>query len=106
MPPRNDISAGLMSFGDHLEELRKRLFLAIVVPLPLSVILFFFAPIIRALAEYSGDKHIVVKGLDVTTDSFGVVPYSEKSWVPARPLTQCGGNGPASADGFPARAKA
>ena len=49
MPPRNDISAGLMSFGDHLEELRKRLFLAIVVPLPLSVVLFFFAPIIRGV---------------------------------------------------------
>jgi sec-independent protein translocase protein TatC len=32
-----------MSFGDHLEDLRKRILLALVVPLPLSVIAFFFS---------------------------------------------------------------
>jgi sec-independent protein translocase protein TatC len=39
---------GVMSFGDHLEELRKRLFLAALVPLPLAIGLFFVAPQIRA----------------------------------------------------------
>jgi Sec-independent protein secretion pathway component TatC len=38
-----------MSFGDHLEELRKRLFLAALVPLPLAIGLFFVAPQIRAI---------------------------------------------------------
>lgn len=39
----------VMSFGDHLEELRKRLFLAAIVPLPLAIGLFFVAPQIRAI---------------------------------------------------------
>jgi len=39
--------ASTMSFGDHLDELRKRVFLAIVVPVPLMLILFFFAENIR-----------------------------------------------------------
>jgi Sec-independent protein secretion pathway component TatC len=39
----------VMSFGDHLEELRKRLFLAALVPLPLAIGLFFVAPQIRAI---------------------------------------------------------
>lgn len=30
-----------MSFGDHLEELRRRILLALVVPLPLAVLIFF-----------------------------------------------------------------
>ncbi len=30
-----------MSFGDHLEELRRRILLALAVPLPLAIILFF-----------------------------------------------------------------
>ena len=38
-----------MSFGDHLQELRVRLFRALVVPLPLAVGLFFFAADLRAL---------------------------------------------------------
>jgi sec-independent protein translocase protein TatC len=32
-----------MSFGDHLDELRKRLLLAIAAPLPLFIVLFFFS---------------------------------------------------------------
>lgn len=32
-----------MSLGDHLDELRKRVFHALIVPLPLAVLLFFFA---------------------------------------------------------------
>ncbi len=39
--------ASLMSFGDHLDELRKRVFLAVVVPVPLMLLLFAFASHIR-----------------------------------------------------------
>lgn len=58
-PPAN---YSFMSFGDHLEELRHRLMLALVVPIPLMIILFPFsddlrnalcAPVISAL-ESSG----------------------------------------------------
>jgi len=38
-----------MSFGDHLQELRARVFRALVVPLPLAIVLFFFAPEIRGI---------------------------------------------------------
>ncbi len=38
----------VMSFGDHLEDLRRRVFLAALVPLPLAIGLFFVAPWIRA----------------------------------------------------------
>ncbi len=38
-----------MSFGDHLHELRDRLFKALIVPLPLSIVLFFLAPYLREL---------------------------------------------------------
>ncbi len=50
-----------MSFGDHLEELRRRVLLALIVPIPLMVILFPFtstilqwitAPLIRVLKHY------------------------------------------------------
>ena len=49
-----------MSFGDHLEELRKRLLLALVAPLPLAIVIFFLSntlldwlmlPVIRALRD-------------------------------------------------------
>ena len=34
---------GVMTFGEHLEELRRRLILALVVPLPIAVLAFVFA---------------------------------------------------------------
>ena len=37
----------IMSFGDHLEELRMRLLLGLAAPLPLAIVLFFFANDIR-----------------------------------------------------------
>jgi len=40
---RDDADHGTMSFGDHLDELRRRLLLSLVVPLPLSIIAFFFS---------------------------------------------------------------
>lgn len=45
--PRPHDHASVMSFGDHLDELRKRVLLAIVAPLPLAVAIFFFAEPIR-----------------------------------------------------------
>lgn len=37
----------VMSIGDHLDELRKRLLLALAIPVPLAIVAFFFAPSIR-----------------------------------------------------------
>jgi sec-independent protein translocase protein TatC len=41
-PPHNDPQA-TMTFGDHLEELRRRLILALLAPLPLAIVAFFFS---------------------------------------------------------------
>ncbi|MEY3024804.1 MAG: Sec-independent protein translocase protein TatC, partial [Planctomycetota bacterium] len=40
---------GVMTFGEHLEELRRRLILALAVPLPLAILAFVFADSIRAV---------------------------------------------------------
>lgn len=46
---RDDSTLGiLMSFGDHLEELRRRVLLGIVVPVPAAILLFAFAGHIRS----------------------------------------------------------
>ena len=42
-----DLAHGVMSFGDHLEELRRRVILCLVVPLPAAILLFIVAPHIR-----------------------------------------------------------
>lgn len=38
-----DNQEAVMSFGDHLEDLRKRVLLALAAPLPLAVVAFFFS---------------------------------------------------------------
>lgn len=47
MPTRrtssNAESEGLMSFGEHLEELRKRLLLSLAFPVPVAIVAFFFS---------------------------------------------------------------
>lgn len=49
MQERDDSALGiLMSFGDHLEELRRRILLGIVVPVPAAILLFAFAGQIRS----------------------------------------------------------
>ncbi len=49
MQQRDDSALGiLMSFGDHLEELRRRILLGIVVPVPVAILLFAFAGQIRS----------------------------------------------------------
>lgn len=40
-----------MSFGDHLEELRKRLLLSLLPPIPLTIIAYFFSSTIIGLLE-------------------------------------------------------
>lgn len=41
-----------MSFGDHLDELRRRTFLALAAPIPLALLIFFFADHLRAWLEW------------------------------------------------------
>lgn len=38
---------GIMSFGEHLDELRTRLWRALIVPIPLAIVFFFLAPYFR-----------------------------------------------------------
>lgn len=45
----HDLPHSVMSFGDHLEELRRRVILALIVPLPLMIVLFPFAASIREI---------------------------------------------------------
>jgi Tat protein translocase TatC len=56
-----------MSFGDHLEELRRRVFLALAAPIPLAIVVFFFTdtlievlllPLYRALADNNLPQHV------------------------------------------------
>ena len=48
-PQRDDSALGiLMSFGDHLEELRRRILLGVIVPVPAAILLFAFAGHIRS----------------------------------------------------------
>lgn len=48
---RDPEAGGLMSFGDHLDELRRRVFLAVAVPIPIAVVVFFFSDWIRWAIE-------------------------------------------------------
>ncbi|MDC0429261.1 twin-arginine translocase subunit TatC [Phycisphaerales bacterium] len=62
---------GLMSFGDHLEELRKRLILAAIVPLPLAVLLFFFASAIRSVLVLPALAAMEANGLPARLQALG-----------------------------------
>jgi sec-independent protein translocase protein TatC len=46
---KHEFERSMMSFGDHLEELRRRLIFALIVPLPLMIALFPFADEIRGI---------------------------------------------------------
>ena len=48
----HEFDRSMMSFGDHLEELRRRLILALIVPLPLMIVLFPFADEIRGILTH------------------------------------------------------
>ena len=47
MEPLDPTHAGVMTLGDHLEELRRRLLWAIVVPVPIAIAAFVWAEPIR-----------------------------------------------------------
>ncbi len=53
----------VMSFGDHLDELRRRVFMAIAVPLPIAILVFFFAARIREVIEYPLHAALRANGL-------------------------------------------
>ncbi|MSR17618.1 MAG: preprotein translocase subunit TatC [Phycisphaerales bacterium] len=63
---RQSGESGTMSFGDHLEELRRRVFLAVAVPLPLAIILFAFAGTIRAWLWAPAAYALGLQGLPAT----------------------------------------
>jgi sec-independent protein translocase protein TatC len=62
---------GEMSFGDHLEELRRRLFIAAVVPLPLAIVLFFFADTIRNILVAPALTALQANGLPAQLQALG-----------------------------------
>lgn len=45
----HDLKRSMMSFGDHLEELRHRVIMSLIIPLPLMIVLFPFADDIREI---------------------------------------------------------
>ena len=57
-----------MSFGDHLEELRSRLWKSLLLPVPLAAVLYIFSntlielllrPLFRALAEEVSSAYVL-----------------------------------------------
>ncbi len=55
-PPKAPIDFKTMSFGDHLDELRRRILLALVVPVPISIITFLLSnPILLWLVKPAND---------------------------------------------------
>ncbi|MEM7229736.1 MAG: twin-arginine translocase subunit TatC [Planctomycetota bacterium] len=60
-----------MSFGDHLEELRKRIFLAIVVPLPLMILLFMISDWLIAMLRIPLTDAMIRNDLDPTLQALG-----------------------------------
>lgn len=66
-----DLTAGVMSFGDHLEELRRRVVLCLVVPIPASILLFLVAPQIRALLTAPALVAMEANGLPARMQALG-----------------------------------
>ena len=54
---------GTMSFGEHLEELRRRVLLGLVVPLPLAVVLFMFSNTLIQWLKLPVLRMLVANGL-------------------------------------------
>jgi sec-independent protein translocase protein TatC len=67
----HELAHGLMSFGDHLEELRRRLVLAIAVPLPLAILLFFVASTIRQILTEPALEAMKANGLPARMQALG-----------------------------------
>ena len=66
-----DLNQGVMSFGDHLEELRRRLILAFVVPVPLAFALFTFASTIREFLTVPALDAMAANGLPARLQALG-----------------------------------
>ena len=66
-----DSPRGEMSFGEHLEELRRRLILGLVVPLPLAIVLFFFADTLRAILVKPALVALKANGLPAQLQALG-----------------------------------
>lgn len=62
---------GEMSFGEHLDELRRRLILALVAPLPLAIVLFFFADAIREVLVHPALTALEANGLPAQLQALG-----------------------------------
>lgn len=57
---------GLMPFGDHLEELRRRLLLAMAVPLPLLIGFFFISDWLLVVVLRPVQQALAARGLDAS----------------------------------------
>ncbi|MEC8320578.1 MAG: twin-arginine translocase subunit TatC [Planctomycetota bacterium] len=66
-----DLAHGVMSFGDHLEELRRRIVLCLVVPLPTAILLFLVAPEIRRLLTAPALAAMEANGLPARMQALG-----------------------------------
>ena len=71
MPTKDDPTRFTMSFGDHLEELRRRVLWAMAAPIPLSVVVFIFkepliqwlcAPLMKVLEANELPRRMLVLG--------------------------------------------
>ena len=70
-PKERDLVHGVMSFGDHLEELRRRVVLCLVVPLPAAILLFIVAPDIRNLLTAPALIAMEANGLPARMQALG-----------------------------------
>lgn len=71
MPAKDDPTRFTMSFGDHLEELRRRVLWALAAPIPLSVVVFIFKkpliewlslPLMKVLEDNELPRRMLVLG--------------------------------------------
>lgn len=60
-----------MSFGDHLEELRRRVILSLVVPFPVALLLFMIAPHIRDILMKPALSAMEANGLPARMQALG-----------------------------------
>ncbi|MCA9295401.1 MAG: twin-arginine translocase subunit TatC [Phycisphaerales bacterium] len=60
-----------MSFGDHLEELRRRLFMALIVPIPLKIVLFAVSDWLINILRLPLTKAMLANDLDPTLQALG-----------------------------------
>ena len=60
-----------MSFGDHLEELRRRVILSLVVPFPVALLLFMIAPHIREILMKPALAAMEANGLPARMQALG-----------------------------------